>query len=157
MKSMIKKYSIVFFTLLLLISLLPLPNGFSANAFESSTYTEYTEDIGDGFTIESILIVEPSLSRASSKSASLVSTFKNNGVQIAKITLNADFVYDGSSSRATYASYKKELSTGWSYVNHSLTKYGSTAKLSALLKKSVINIPVDMKISCSPSGVITKN
>lgn len=153
MKVMMKQCFVLILALLLAMSLLPVPRGFAADVSENT----YVEDLGNGITVESVLVVEPSLARSSSKSASLVSTFKNNGVQIAVITLNADFVYDGSTSRATYASYSKDISSGWTYTDHSLTRSGGTATLTATLKKFLINVPVDMHISCSPSGVITKS
>lgn len=152
MKHMTKKIFMPILALLLAAAILPLPRTFAADTSEST----YVEDLGNGITVESILVVEPSLARSSSRSASLTSTFKNNGVQIAVITLNANFVYDGSTSRATYASYSKDISSGWTYTDHSLTRSGGTATLTATLKKFLINVPVDMHISCSPSGVITK-
>ena len=152
MKNITKKIFMPILALLLAAAILPLPRTFAADTSEST----YVEDLGNGITVESVLVVEPSLARSSSKSASLVSTFKNNGVQIAVITLNANFVYDGSTSRATYASYSKDISSGWTYTDHSLTRSGGTAKLTATLKKFPFNVPVDMHISCSPSGVITK-
>lgn len=152
MKHMTKKIFMPILALLLAAAILPLPRTFAADTSEST----YVEDLGNGITVESVLVVEPSLTRSSSRSASLTSTFKNNGVQIAVITLNANFVYDGSTSRATYASYSKDISSGWTYTDHSLTRSGGTATLTATLKKFLINVPVDMHISCSPSGVITK-
>ena len=152
MKHMTKKIFMPILALLLAAAILPLPRTFAADTSEST----YVEDLGNGITVESILVVEPSLTRSSSRSASLTSTFKNNGVQIAVITLNANFVYDGSTSRATYASYSKDISSGWTYTDHSLTRSGGTATLTATLKKFLINVPVDMHISCSPTGVITK-
>lgn len=152
MKHMTKKIFMPILALLLAAAILPLPRTFAADTSEST----YVEDLGNGITVESVLVVEPSLTRSSSRSASLTSTFKNNGVQIAVITLNANFVYDGSTSRATYASYSKDISSGWTYTDHSLTRSGGTATLTATLKKFLINVPVEMHISCSPSGVITK-
>lgn len=152
MKHMTKKIFMPILALLLAAAILPLPRTFAADTSEST----YVEDLGNGITVESVLLVEPSLTRSSSRSASLTSTFKNNGVQIAVITLNANFVYDGSTSRATYASYSKDISSGWTYTDHSLTRSGGTATLTATLKKFLINVPVDMHISCSPTGVITK-
>lgn len=152
MKHMTKKIFMPILALLLAAAILPLPRTFAADISKSM----YVEDLGNGITVESVLVVEPSLARSSSKSASLTSTFKNNGVQIAVITLNADFVYDGSTSRATYASYSKDVASGWTYANHSLTRSGNTATLTATLKKLLVNVPVNMKISCSPTGVITK-
>lgn len=152
MKFAMKKCYAVLLALLLAVSLLPVSRGFAADVSENT----HVEDLGNGITVESVLVVKPSLARSSSKSASLTSTFKHNGVQIAVITLNAVFIYDGSTSRATYASYSKDVASGWTYANHSLTRSGNTAALTATLKNPPVNVPVDMKISCSPTGVITK-
>lgn len=152
MKYIAKKIFVPILALLLAAAILPVPRGFAADVAENT----YVEDLGNGLTVESVLVVQPNMARSSSKSASLVSTFKSNGVQIAVITLNANFVYDGSTSRATYASYSKDISSGWTYTDHSLTRSGGTATLTATLKKFPYSVPVDMHISCSPSGVITK-
>ena len=152
MKVMMKQCFVLILALLLAVSLLPVSRGFAADVSENT----HVEDLGNGITVESVLVVKPSLARSSSKSASLTSTFKHNGVQIAVITLNAVFIYDGSTSRATYASYSKDVASGWTYANHSLTRSGNTAALTATLKTPPGNVPVDMKISCSPTGVITK-
>lgn len=152
MKYIAKKIFVPILALLLAAAILPVPRSFAADVAENT----YVEDLGNGLTVESVLVVQPNMARSSSKSASLISTFKSNGVQIAVITLNANFVYDGSTSRATYASYSKDISSGWTYTDHSLTRSGGTATLTATLKKFPLVVPVDMHISCSPSGVITK-
>lgn len=152
MKSKGKSLLTMMLALTLIVSLFTTPCGAAVNV-ESSTEIE---DLGNGITMETVLTVQSDSARSSTKSASLTRTYKNNGTQIAVITLNANFVYDGTTSRATYASYSKNISSGWTYANHSLTRSGGTAKLTANLKKTLINVPVSMSITCSPSGVVSK-
>lgn len=152
MKHTMKKFFMPLLALVLTMALVPIPCAFAAN----TTETTYVEDLGNGITVESTLTVDPMMARSSSKSGTLVSTYKNNGEVIATITLKGTFAYNGSSAGATAASYSKDIASGWNYKNHSLTRSGATVQLTANLTKGVINVPVNMYITCSPDGTLTK-
>lgn len=135
-----------------------------SEALSINNNSQYTiEDLGNGFTAESKLVITDTsplysiFSTTASKSASVIRTVKKDGAKIATITFTSVFQYNGSSVSITSTSYSKSLASGWTYNNHSIITSGGTATLNAVLKKLPYSVPVNISLTCSPSGVITKN
>lgn len=144
-----------------LMSLLLLFNlcTFSAAALSPEVYQEtqviYTEEYGD-VLVETTLIIQPSLFRSSEKTASRTNNYSSGGTRIATVTLTATFGYDGRSAWVEDADGSHTVSGGWSYKNEEITTSGNTAELTAKLTKLLSsNIPVELSLSCSPTGTIS--
>ena len=145
------------FTFLVIITGLP-----TASAADDSQGTAYTQELGDGYTAEVIISVDPSLTRDTTKTAHATSTIKDSsGNWVATITLHATFMYNGITAGVTGTTYSKSLASGWSYTNHKITSSevstsnGADATLTANLRKFLSNVPINISIHCSPKGVIT--
>ena len=113
----------------------------------------YTEH-GD-FTVETVLIVYPALSRAQTARADKVQTVKYGGEVIAEVTLSATFGYDGDEAWVEEAESDYETYDGWRYGSEEIEDSGGTVTLSAMLSHITEGrIPVDISMTCSPSGTI---
>ena len=122
--------------------------------------TTSIEPLSDGITIETTLTIHQSLLRNNSKRAALESVYKDNGTIIATVTLDATFGYDGTTAWVVSASASHWVASGWSYESQSLSTTGSTARVTATLKKwllfiSIASVPVDISLKCSPNGTIS--
>ena len=131
MNHLIKRLSSFALVALFVVFLIPAPQ---AGATDIADIDFSVEDLGNGFSAETQLIIYSPVTRNTSKSAQVIRTIKKDGSTIA-----------------------------WSYVNHSITKTdvasssGGTATLRAELKKFPFTVPVNITVHCSPSGVITKS
>lgn len=149
MKKVTKKLT----ALLLLVCCICLCAG---NALADDTVQEVIQ-YDDGTYAEISLSVEESITRASTKSASKIFTYKDSsGNVIFSYTLHAKFQYTGSSSKATSCSTIYSISkSGWSKKSESHYCSGSkaygTAKFSSLLSSKTANLT----IACSKTGVIS--
>ena len=113
----------------------------------------YTEH-GD-FTVETVLIVYPALSRAQTARADKVQTVKYGGEVIAEVTLSATFGYDGDEAWVVEAEGDSVTYDGWRYGSEEIEDSGGTVTLSAKLTKfAEITRNVDISMTCSPSGTI---
>ncbi len=115
------------------------------------------QDLGNGITVETVITVEDSLSRSSTKRASSTSTFKNKGEEIATVTLTATFGYDGSDAWVVSSSGSHTVEPGWSYSGERISDSGGTATLTATIKstKGLGQFPVDISLTCSKNGDIS--
>jgi hypothetical protein len=118
------------------------------------------EYLGDGITVETTVTIHNSLLRSNTKSATRESTYKDNGTTIATVTLNATFGYDGSSAWVVSASASHWVASNWTYENQSLSTTGTTARVTATLKKwlgSILatSVSVNIPLTCSASGTIS--
>ncbi|MCM1150120.1 MAG: hypothetical protein NC319_08595 [Butyricicoccus sp.] len=115
--------------------------------------------LGNGITVESTVIIHESISAFSTtetKKATKTDTYKQNGTQIATVSITASFGYDGSSSWVNSASVSKSISSDWTYSNEKMTTSGGTATVTAILSKiGVASLDVYTYISCSPDGEIS--
>lgn len=90
------------------------------------------------------------------KRANKKHSFTYQGENIATVTLFATFGYDGKSAWVEEASASHDTSGGWSYGREVIDTDGSTAALSArLTHRDRPYIPVDISMSCTPSGKIS--
>lgn len=138
--------------LLLCTAVLPCAAAQPASSVQQSViHTEY----GD-IVVTTTLTVYDSAARASTKSADKIRTFTYQGQTIATVTLSATFGYDGKSAWVEEASASHDTSGGWSYGREVIDTDGSTAALSArLTHRDRPYIPVDISMSCTPSGKIS--
>lgn len=151
MKKIVLKLSI----LALLVCALSIPA--SAFAVENTRTTEiiYVEGLGE-VEVTTITKVQNSLVRSSQKSASKTKEFTYDGQVVATVTLKATFGYDGSSAWVVSATGSQNISSGWTYKNQSIDKSGNSATLTATLSKGIgVKTPVEITMSCSPSGTIS--
>ena len=126
-----------------------------AQAYAAAPEVEviYTEH-GD-FTVETVLTVYPVLSRAQTARADKVQTVKYGGEVIAEVTLSATFGYDGDEAWVEEAESDYETYDGWRYGSEEIEDSGGTVTLSAMLSHITEGrIPVDISMTCSPSGTI---
>ncbi len=134
----------------------------SASAASNSQDISYVEELGEGYTAEVVISVDPSLTRDTTKTAHATSTIRDgSGNWVATITLHATFMYNGITAGVTGTTYSKSLASGWSYTNHKITSSevstsnGADATLTANLKKFPSNVPINISVHCSPKGVFT--
>lgn len=134
-----------------------------ASLFLSATCSaqEYTvtkvQDLGNGVTVETVVTVEDALFRSYTRRASTKNTYKNNGTEIATVTLTATFGYDGSDAWVVSSSGSHTVESGWSYSGERISDSGGTATLTATIKstKGLGQVPVDISLTCSKNGDIS--
>ena len=85
----------------------------------------------------------------------ITKSYSYNGNEVASVTLTVTFGYNGSSAWVISRSVSKNLSSGWSYSGQNISITGGTVSLTAQLSKNTIHIPVDISVTCSPSGEIS--
>ncbi|MDD4850378.1 MAG: hypothetical protein PHO10_06725 [Gemmiger sp.] len=113
-----------------------------------------TQNLGKGVICTTMVYEMPTYGRSNEKSGYTVQSYSYAGRTVATVQLNARFSYDYSSATATYASGSSSTASGWSYGGQSTWCSGNTAHLTATVSGS-ISIPVNLSISCSPSGNIS--
>ena len=113
-------------------------------------------DLGNGITVERTITVNE-LSRSSTKKASSVNTYKNNGEEIATVTLTTTFDYDGTRAWVISSSGSHSVESGWTYKNENITNSGGTSRLTAELKSTtgLGRVPVDIDLVCTKNGEIS--
>ena len=115
----------------------------------------YTKEYGN-VQIETILVVESSSLRSSTVPAYKIKTYSVDSEQIATVTLSATFGYDGKTAWVERTDSSYSVTGGWSYKNESITTSGGTANLTAKLTKLLTSsIPVEISMTCTPSGTIS--
>ncbi len=147
------KRSIFMFTFLSLVMSLLLSSTCSAQA----RIVAETRDLGNGVTVETVIVVDEALSRSSTKKASTVNTYKYRGEEIGTVTLTATFGYDGSRAWVVSASGSASMEPGWTYSGERISDSGGTAYLSATIKNTSgqIKVSVDIDLTCSKDGDIS--
>lgn len=106
--------------------------------------------------VETALTIQESFARSNTKRASTAQTFKFSGKVIAEVTLSATFGYDGKTAWVISASGSHTTYDGWQYGGEKITKSGGTAALTATLSKlTSSNVPVNISLTCSPTGEIS--
>lgn len=136
--------------LVLSLSLAPM-----CAAYES-VETVYS-DLGNGITMETTTTLYDLLLRSNSRTASRTATFKNNGVEIATVTLTATFGFDGSRAWVVSASGSHTVESGWTYRNQSISNSGGTSNLTAEIRSTKVPgiLDVDISLTCSRNGEIS--
>ena len=147
------KRSISMFTFLSLVMSLLLSSTCSAQA---RTVAE-TRDLGNGVTVETVIVVDDDFLRSSTKRASISSTFKYYGEKAGTVTFTATFGYDGSRAWVVSASGSASMEPGWTYSGERISDSGGTAYLSATIKNTSgqIKVSVDIDLTCSKDGDIS--
>lgn len=75
---------------------------------------------------------------------------------IAEVSLTGTFSYNGTTATAISASASHTTYQSWSYKNESVTTSGNKARVTAILTKLFSsNIPVDITLTCSPTGKLS--
>lgn len=153
MKKIMKRLSSLVMAGLLVFCLVPAASATVADVNQQA-YT--VENLGNGITKKTTIIVKTSLSRAThTKEVTSYNEFELRGVVIGNVDLTVTFKYDGNRSWVDGTSYSKSLASGWTYTNHNIQTFGGSARLTANLKKSPYTVPVDISVKCSPSGDIS--
>lgn len=137
----------------LLLCIMVLPSGATQNTYRKIDVmnTEFGP-----VEVETALTIQESLARSNTKRASAAQTFKFSGKVIAEVTLSATFGYDGKTAWVVSASGSHTTYDGWKYGGEKITKSGGTATLTATLSKlTSSNIPVNISLTCSPTGEIS--
>ena len=149
MKTHKKIFSVV------LASLLTFVFAFSCFAQDNERVLKtYTEDLGNGITAVVTITENYGLTRGS-KTHSITKDYYSDGTYIGVAALTASFYYDGSTARATGASGTGSGSNGWSYGGQSTGTSGNRAYLNATLSNGSRSVPVNLSLTCSPSGSIS--
>lgn len=147
-----KKLSFFLSLALLVGIMIPVVHAMSNTCWETDViHTEF----GD-IEIETVTVIHNLTSRSGSKSVDKTQTIKSSGKIIAEVTLSATFGYDGKTAWVISASGSHTTYDSWSYSNEKITKSGGTASLSATLSHLLhTSIPVNISITCSPTGQIS--
>lgn len=112
--------------------------------------------VSDRLETETTLVVYDSMIRSSTRRAEKNTVYKYDGVEIASVTLEATFSYDGNTAQVVSASGSHTTSGGWSYKSESISKSGDTAELTAKLTKLLYPaLAVEISMTCTPSGQIS--
>ncbi len=134
-----------------LLAVTMIPSSLAAANNWQDTETVYSE-LGD---VEIITTIHYAISRGGG-SANKTSTVKSDGKVIAEVTLSATFGYDGKTAWVSNASSSHTTYSGWSYGSEKITKSGGTASLTGTLSHLLHrNIPVNISLTCSPTGQIS--
>lgn len=150
-----KRYISLFLMLTLLLGTMVLPSYAVSNEKKTETEIVYVEGVGT-VEIETITTVFSGAARSSTVIGEKTKNYKADGTLIATITLKATFGYDGSSAWVNSASVAKSTSNGWTYGGQNIDKDGGTATLTAALSHSkYADIPVEITMTCSPTGKIS--
>ena len=104
--------------------------------------------------IVTVLELSNSLLRTS-RTAHKTSYVNYDGERIAEVTLTATFGYDGDEAWVEESESDYETYDGWRYGSEEIEDSGGTVTLSAMLSHITEGrIPVDISMTCSPSGTI---
>lgn len=148
-----KKTGALLLALALLVSIMILPTQAVSN--NTPDVEVIHTEFGD-FEIVTTTIVYDSVARSSTKRADRIHEMKYSGTIVAKVTLSATFGYDGKTAWVISASGSNNTYDGWKYGSEKISKSGGTATLTATLTKlTSSNIPVNISLTCSPSGQIS--
>ena len=112
----------------------------------------YTEDLGNNITV--VVTITQTVTR-STTTTTKAHDYYYDGQYIGRAALSASFYYDGSIARATGASGTGSGSNGWSYGGQSTGTSGNRAYLNATLSNGSRSVPVNLSLTCSPSGSIS--
>lgn len=113
------------------------------------------QDLGNGITCKTTLIINENLSRSSQKFGSVVSEYSMEGKWIGSIQLNGAFTYDGKTATATDVSVYHSTASGWSYGGEYAWCSGNSVNVTAHLSQWGSRVPIGAKLSCSPTGVLS--
>lgn len=150
-----KKKTLMLLVLAMLIGIFTIPASAAAQPNSEETEVIYVEGLGE-VTVTTVTQVQEAGMRSSQKSASKARKFEYDGKEIATVTLKATFGYDGSDAWVISASGTKSISSGWSYSGQSIDKDGGSVSLTATLSKGIgMKVPVEITMTCSPSGTIS--
>lgn len=96
--------------------------------------------------------------RASNRNATRSSSFYYGDNLIGQIAFQATYYYDGTTVQVDSKSVTQTTTyNGWNYKQNSFTSSGGTVTLDAKLTKLLIlNVSVDMSMTCDVNGNITK-
>lgn len=114
--------------------------------------TVYMEN---GMSCHTVLVIEDSFERDSSKTGSIVKDFSYYGILTTRIQLNGTFTYDGRTARAIAVSVSHATYNGWSYGGESSWCSGNRVNMSATVTKGSASVPVSATMSCSATGALS--
>ena len=147
-----KKSFILLLFLMICASVSPLCASASDNTVTRYTETVFWENVG---TMETEEIITVYLTDSNEKSVSQTKIYKIDGVIVAAVTLNVAFGYDGNNAWVINTSVSKNVSGGWTYSGQSIDVNGGSVTLTAQLSHaSYATVPVEIFVSCTPSGVV---
>ena len=91
--------------------------------------------------------------------ANVTRTYSANGIDIATVTLSVTFGFNGSSVWVISKSVTKNVSSGWAYSGQQISISGGTVTLTAQLShrdiSTFVQVPVEITITCTPTGQIS--
>ena len=113
------------------------------------------EDLGNGITCNSTLVIEENLTRASQKCGYVIREYSYQGEWIGSVQLNGCFTYDGKTATATQVSAYHSTASGWNYGGEKTWCSGNSVNLTARFTHWGSPVEVSAKLSCSPTGVLS--
>ena len=130
---------------------------FTTSALARQEVRTSVTDLGNGITVERVITVNELDTRSFTKKASSVNTYKNNGEEIATVTLTTTFGYDGTRAWVISSSGSHSVESGWTYKDENITNSGGTSRLTAELKSTtgLGRVPVDIDLVCTKNGEIS--
>ena len=158
---MLKRFlSIVLCAALLLIPFTSLASAAEADARENTTaYITYFED--GSYCVTTITEYPTALSTSAAgqtkRGSKTVCDFDSSGKQLYSLTVYGTFTYNGSVAKATASSYSYTVdNSSWSFVSGSSSIFGACADATASFKLlGIITKTLDVRLMCSPSGVLS--
>lgn len=150
-----KKQSLVLVLVVLLVGMLTIPASAVAPDMTCESETVWVDGYGE-VEVETVTTVYGSVMRSTTKTASKTKNYKADGTVIATVTLKTTFGYDGTEAWVNSTDVTKSTSLGWAYKGQSIDKDGGTVVLTAEVYKLLEGtIPVEITMTCSPSGTIS--
>lgn len=91
--------------------------------------------------------------------ANVTRTYSANGMEIATVTLSVTFGFNGSNVWVISKSVTKNVSSGWTYSGQKVSLNGGTVTLTAQLSHrdpaTFVQVPVEITVTCTPTGQIS--
>lgn len=146
-----KRFFAIVVTCTIILCLLP----FSAQATETSTERTYFED-GSYVVTETTISTTRMLTKVGSRTRTYYSA---DDIRQWKITITAEFLYDGTTATCTYASGTTTIynTSHWRKVSDYASYSGNNGRYTATLEHIVLGVTVDtfdtyVDISCDENG-----
>jgi len=144
-----------FFALLMAVVMLVCMAAPALAGQEKTVIDLGVEDLGNGITCKTTLIIDETKFRASRTCGSVVADYSMEGEWIGSIQLNGCFSYDGKTAVADEVSVYHSTASGWTYSGEYAWCSGNSVNVTARLSRWGSPVPVGAKLSCSPTGVLS--
>jgi len=149
-----KKFTAI---IVLLAILFTTATGAHATEPTAATTICYTEDLGNGFAMETVLVISDSIVRSNTRTAEKQRTFTYKDNVIAIIAITGTFSYNGTSCSVISKSISRlDTYSGWSLTQTYFSSEGGAIALVGELNKFLYpDVPVSFSLVCDNFGNVS--